>query len=198
MQHVNSTEEAIPLDDMTCDLSPRPSIPRKPLPLDSPYSPPNSPRTSMILPQSPILANALTPNPPLITTLHQVNVPLSPETAFIKDESLKTVSLTSTSDPPSYEAPQPPTKPAVDTSYARYTYRALHPIPEGGEIGYERMTLSDDDFPMRPKSFGTFEKHGSLGKRMGWMIVVLVMLIIAVIVVVLAAVGLSRSMRMQA
>jgi len=152
----------------------------------------------MILPRSPVLANTLPHNPPLITPTSQFNVPLSSETAFIKDESLKTVSLTSTSDPPKLEAPQPPSKPAIDTSYARYTYRALHPIPEGGEIGYERMTLSDDDFPMRPKSFGTFEMHGSLGKRMGWMIVVLVMLIITIIVAVLAAVGLSRSMRMQA
>lgn len=56
------------------------------------------------------------------------------------------------------------------------------------------MTLSDDDFPMRPKSTGTFKAKGSLGGRKGWWIMVLAILIIMIIVVVLVAVGLSRSM----
>jgi len=199
MGHVDElSEEAIPLDDMSHNAFPSPSIPRKPLPPDSPYSPPNSPRTSMILPQSPILANTIPPNPPLITSPRQINVPLSPETAFIKDDSFKSVSLTSTPDHSNHDsAPQPLTKSPVDTSYSRYTYRALHPIPEGEEIGYERMSLSGDDFPMRPKSFGTFKTQGGWGRKKGWMIVVLVMLIILIIVAVLAVLGLSRSMGMQ-
>lgn len=55
------------------------------------------------------------------------------------------------------------------------------------------MTLSDDDFAMRPKSVGTFGANRKLGRRMGWWIMVLAILIIVIIVAVLAAVGLSRS-----
>lgn len=190
----DTPDEVIPMEDMTSKQSPPLSIPRKPLPPDSPYSPPNSPRTSVILPQTTIFDNTAPANTLLITPPRLNTVPISPETEFVHEDSLKTISLTSTSGPSNQDVPQPPTKSLIQTQYPRYTYRALHPIPEGGEITYERMTLSDDDFPMRPKSTGTFKANGSIGGRKGWWIMVLAILIIMTIVAVLVAVGLSRSM----
>jgi hypothetical protein len=175
------------------DLSPGVSIHRKPLPPDSPYSPPNSPRTSMIVPQTPILTRTTPPKPHFVTSAREDYSTIPPETAFVHDESLKTVSLTSSSN---HDLQQPPpSRTPVDTSYPRCTYRALHPIPEVPESGYERMRFSEDDFPMRPKTVRKYRMHGKVGKWKGWIIVMLTVLTIVIVLAVLAAVAFSNYMR---
>lgn len=77
-----------------------PSIRRKPLPPNSPFSPPSSPRTSLVLPPPLYIATTpplIPPKSPFRNPLH--DRPATPQIILFPDESLHTVSLTTPSDP---------------------------------------------------------------------------------------------------
>lgn len=155
-------------------LPSRTSIRRKPLPPDSPYSAPNSPRRSKLISHCPLLTS-LKPshvNPPPPTT----------QTSFVQNKSIKQISLGS-SDPAEQEPLKltshnsEPKSPPVNSNY---TYRALL------ENEYSRRT-SDARFPMRSKSF-----ESSVRGRRGSIIFVVVLVI--VLVAVLAGIGIGKSL----
>src|SRR5271169_3303334 len=103
------------------------SVRRKPLPPDSPFSPPNSPRTSVITSQ---FLQTRSPKNPL------VNPQPIAETSFIQDESIKTVSF-GTSDAAQQETLGKSKVPPADSNY---TYRPLLQLGD-----YSRM--SEASFP---------------------------------------------------
>jgi hypothetical protein len=166
------TNSFIGLHIATDIIASRTSIRRKPLPPNSPYSPPNSPRINMIIsPMSPPTPHPVDPSPPI------------QETSFIQNESIKTVSLgaleAAEQEPltlASHDA-EPKSPPADHFSACR-------------ENEYGRR-MSETSFPMRPKSF---DRRVVTRNRRRWIIVIVVALIIVTMASVLVGIGMGKFM----
>jgi hypothetical protein len=148
------------------------SIRRKPLPPDSPYSPPSSPRASMMISQR--LQTRL-PETPLVNPLQPIV-----ETPFIQDESVTRVSL-GISDAAQQETLD---KSKIAPSDLNYIYSPLR------EFGDDNR-MSETSFSMRPKSFETRSRNS----RRDWVILFLVILIIVLMIAILVGIGIEKSMK---
>jgi hypothetical protein len=121
--------------------------------------------------------------------------PDTTETEFVQNESIKTVSLGTSTPDPAEQAPltrsstannPEPKETPVHSRTRTFPYRGIHT--------YEDVMIDDADmsvvsFPMRSKSF---ERYVSGNTRVT-IIVVLVLLIIVFVVAVLAGIDISRS-----
>jgi hypothetical protein len=112
-------------------------------------------------------------------------------TSFVRDNSIKTVSIdTSTSDAAEQEPltqtstahnREPKDPPLI--SNIKYAHRDL----ERGDVVVDDRSLSEAIFPMLP---GSFERQ--VGNRRGWIIVVIVVLIVVIMVGILAGIRLGK------
>jgi hypothetical protein len=115
-----------------------------------------------------------------------------PLTSFIEDESIKTVSigtstsdaveqeyLTQTSKPHDAEPKDPPPNRNI-----KYTYRSLH---ESEEVILDDRGLSEASSPLR---FKFFERL--VGSKRGWIIAVIVVLIVVIMIGIFAGIEVDK------
>lgn len=162
-------------------FSTNPSIRRKPLPLNSPYRPPNSPQTNTILPSTttthfcPTTITANPTNPTNQPVLAPHRHPLPEQTVSLQSISLTTLRAGESSPPPPRR------------SSPNYTYRALW---GNGDV-IPTTNFEEDGFRGRRILFG---RIGREAYAKVWITVCIVVFIVAVVIAIVGGVEISKSL----